>query len=88
MNQQVNQQIDSPLESSIKAIQDDSELEVYLRNLREFDQMFCDAMASGRDFTIRLEVHGNFGTVHHCRAYRDLTDKVDVLKSERKKRKL
>ena len=83
----ISKQLDNPLESSIRAIQDDSELEVYQRNLREFDRMFCDAMASGRDFTIRLEVHGNCGSVHHCRAYRDVTDKVDVLKSEQRNRK-
>ena len=36
-----------------------------------FDRKFCDVMAGGEEFTIRLEVRGDKGKVVHCRVYND-----------------
>lgn len=54
-----------------EAIGHEESLEIFLRKMQEFDRAFCDAMASGTDFTIRLEVHGNRGEVLHVRLYKD-----------------
>ena len=54
------------------AFQDDNEsLAIFLRNMKKLDQYFCDHMASGVDFTLRLELHGNKGVMLHCRVYND-----------------
>jgi len=54
-----------------EAIQDDESLALFLRSMKKFDQRFCDAMASGEDFTLRMEVHGNKGVLIHVRVQDD-----------------
>jgi len=39
--------------------------------MSKFDRHFCDLMAAGVDFTLRLEIHGNCGAMLHCRVYND-----------------
>ena len=46
-------------------------LDMFLRQMKKFDKDFCDLMASGVDFTIRLEIHGNNGEMIHCRVQND-----------------
>ena len=52
-------------------IKDDASLATFLRQLAKFDTMFCDAMADGGEFTLRLEVRGVMGEVLHVRAYNE-----------------
>jgi hypothetical protein len=54
-----------------KTLKDDESLAIFLRGMAKFDHYFCDAMAQGEDFTIRLEVTGNKGNLLHCRASAD-----------------
>ena len=48
---------------------EDDSLSLFLSKMAKFDKSFCDAMASGSDFTIRLEVRGDKGKLVHCRVY-------------------
>lgn len=50
---------------------DDESLAGFLAAMADFDRAFCDAMSSGADFTIKLEVHGNAGQMIHARASSD-----------------
>jgi len=50
---------------------DDESLALFLQSIARFDRQFCDAMASGADFTIRIEVHGNKGRMIHSRVQSD-----------------
>jgi hypothetical protein len=44
--------------------------------MTDFNQLFCDMMASGKDFGIILEVHGNkAGRLMHCRIRQDSYDR-------------
>lgn len=54
-----------------KVIKDDESLQIFVRSLAKFDKAFCDAMASGEDFTLRIECHGNKGEILHCRVFSD-----------------
>ena len=44
----------------------------FLSAMRDFDKGFCDAMASGADFTLKLEIHGNSGKMLHARVTSDV----------------
>ena len=59
-----------------EVLKDDESLANFLRNMKEFDEQFCDAMASGRDFTLRFEVRGEGGKLGHCRVMTDKFDKI------------
>jgi hypothetical protein len=54
-----------------EVLKSDESLAIFLRNLARFDRQFTELIASGVDFTIRLEVHGNAGRLNHCRVYID-----------------
>jgi hypothetical protein len=54
-----------------KAVPDDESLKRFLATLADFDQRFCNAMASGTDFTLRIEIHGDAGELLHCRVNDD-----------------
>ena len=45
----------------------DESLEQFLAAMREFNQAFVDALATGVDFTIKLEVRGNCGEMLHAK---------------------
>ena len=49
-----------------KVFKSDESLAIFLKNMAKFDRHFCEAMATGVDFTISLEVHGNVGQMVHC----------------------
>lgn len=49
----------------------DESLKIFLRAMAKFERRFCDSMASGEDFTIKMEVHGNKGEMIHCRIVND-----------------
>ena len=50
---------------------DDESLAIFLRAMAKFDRQFCELMAAGVDFTLRMEIHGNCGEMIHCRVYSD-----------------
>ena len=62
--------MNSPIDYK-KALPDEESLKMFLASLAEFDQRFCNAMASGTDFTLRIEVHGASGEMLHCRVNDD-----------------
>jgi len=43
----------------------------FLKQMQAFDRAFCDHMAAGTDFTLRLEVHGCKGDLIHVRVHSD-----------------
>ncbi len=49
----------------------DASLALFLAAMHDFDSAFCDAMASGTDFTLRLEIHGDRGEMIHARVQDD-----------------
>jgi hypothetical protein len=54
-----------------RAIEDNESLSLVLRKIAEFDSKFCELMAKGSEFTIRLEVRGNVGEIVHVRVNAD-----------------
>jgi hypothetical protein len=54
-----------------EAIADDAVLALFLSALRDFDTAFCNAMVSGTDFTLKLEIHGNDHCLLHARINTD-----------------
>lgn len=55
-----------------EALKEDNEsLLLFMKKMKQFDELFCDLMAGATDFTLRLEVHGNKGKVLHIRSYVD-----------------
>jgi hypothetical protein len=56
---------------------DEKSLNEFVSSMRDFNQAFCDAIASRVDFTIKLEVRGNQGVMLHA--------KVDTLRFRRPK---
>jgi len=67
----MDQKSSCPEEGYRKALKDDPSLVAFLSALKEFDRAFCDAMASGTDFTLKLEVHGNRSELIHARVQND-----------------
>jgi len=67
MNQQIN--------TLQKVLENDESLGQMLTGLRKFQDRFCENMTAGRDFTVRLEVHGNNRRVLHVRCYLDEIEK-------------
>jgi len=59
--------MDSKLSRYREAIKDDESLAVFLRNMSDFEQYFCDLMAKGLDFKLVMEVHGNKGELLHVK---------------------
>ena len=53
------------------AIEDNESLSILMRQLAKLEREFCDYMHTGSDFTIRLEIRGNRGVLHHARVYTD-----------------
>jgi len=54
---------------------DDASLALFLRNMRKFDQAFCQAMVEGTDFTLSFEVRGDKHKMEHCRVKTDRFDR-------------
>lgn len=54
-----------------EVIKSDKSLRDFLSAMADFDRQFCDAVASGGDFTLSLEIHGNCGELLHCRVKSD-----------------
>jgi hypothetical protein len=48
-------------------LKDDPSLKVFMTKLAKFNKLFCDLMADGSDFTLRIEVRGHGGNLLHCR---------------------
>lgn len=46
-------------------------LGLFLESLAKFDRAFCDHMADGDDFTLKLEVRGDGGKIVHVRTSSD-----------------
>lgn len=62
---------------------DDKSLKVFLGKMKAFDTAFCDFMAKGTDFTLRLELRGNKGVLLHTRLYSDDIERVDGVSKAR-----
>jgi hypothetical protein len=59
-----------------RSVKSEKDLDKFLKNMTDFNQLFCDMMASGKDFGIILEVHGNkAGRLMHCRIRQDSYDR-------------
>ena len=54
----------------------------FLDALGKFDKDFCEAMAKGHDYTIRIEVHGNKGKLLHARCQSDSFRRPDGVEKE------
>ena len=54
-----------------EALGDNESLAHFLNTMGDFDREFCDSMASGADFTLKLEIHGNSGKLIHARVTSD-----------------
>jgi hypothetical protein len=52
-------------------LKDNASLADFLSAMQDFDRAFCDSMATGADFTIKLEVHGCKGELLHARMSAD-----------------
>lgn len=48
--------------------EDSSSLDILIRQMAKFDKAFCDNMAAGTDFVLKLEIKGDKGKMVHCRA--------------------
>lgn len=62
---------------SYQELLDDPSLKVFLRKMKEFDTAFCDLMAGGDDYTLRLEVRGNKGVLLHAKVQNERIDRPD-----------
>ena len=52
---------------SVAEVLSEESLKEFLAAMREFNQAFVDALISGVDFTIKLEVRGNCGVLFHVK---------------------
>ena len=52
---------------SVAGVLPEESLKEFLAAMREFNQAFVDALISGVDFTIKLEVRGNCGELLHAK---------------------
>ena len=59
------------------SIRNRRDLAMFLGTLAKFDTCFCDLMAAGGDFTLRVEIHGNKGKLIHCRVTDDCFQRPD-----------
>lgn len=50
---------------------DERSLREFVGAMADFNHRFCDSMAAGTDFTLKLEVHGNCGELLHARVNDD-----------------
>jgi len=50
-----------------EGLEDDESLKCFLGNVREFDRLFCEMVGSGKEFSLKFEVHGNRGMMIHCK---------------------
>ena len=51
--------------------EDNESLTIFIRQMKKFDAYFCELMAGGLDFTLKMEIHGNKGKMIHCRVQND-----------------
>jgi hypothetical protein len=56
-------------------LNDDESLATFLRNMKRFDSEFVSSMASGQEFSIKLEIHGNSGRMIHCKVNTTVCDR-------------
>lgn len=66
----------------------DEHLKIFMDRVENFNQQFSDAMGSGDDFTLTLEVRGNGGNLIHARMKSDRFDRPEKIKQEMAGRKL
>lgn len=51
--------------------QPDNSLVIFVEKMTKFDKLFCDMMADGVEFTLRLEVRGKAGRLEQTRVFLD-----------------
>lgn len=66
---------------------DDHSLEEFLKGMAKLDREFCEAMASGDDYTIRFEIHGCKHQMIHCRVVSDTFRRPRGIEKKVEKRK-
>ena len=59
-----------------QSIKEEEALKIFLRKIREFDQLFCSLMVKNSNFTLRLEIRGNKSEIIHARVYIDDQEQV------------
>jgi hypothetical protein len=59
-------------------LKDDESLAIFLRGMAKFDKDFCDAMVQKEDFTLKMEIHGNRGSLIHCRVTKDGFERPEI----------
>jgi hypothetical protein len=52
-------------------ITEEDSLKAMNEALQEFNADFCHNMYRGKDFTLKIEVHGDKGKLIHCRVHND-----------------
>ena len=62
--------------------EDDASLAAFLRTMAKFDHHFCNVMAAGVDYTLKMEVRGNKGRMIHCRVSKDEFERPAGLEKE------
>jgi hypothetical protein len=80
---------DDEVNGSIRILQEqdnDQSLDIFMRNMAKFDRRFCEAMTTGVDFTLRLEIKGNVGRLNHCRVYDDTFDRPAGVEREQERK--
>jgi len=58
-------------------LSDDESLVTFLRNLKEFDDLFVNLMTMQREYSLKFEVHGNKGRMIHCKVSYTACDRPD-----------
>ena len=66
-----------------KVLNNDKSLALFVRNMRKFDEAFCQAIAEGTDFTLSLEVRGDNHELVHSRVKTDRFDRPSGKKDVR-----
>ena len=52
--------------NTVEKVLPNESLEEFLATMRDFDRAFVDALASGVDFSIKMEVRGDCGEMLHA----------------------
>lgn len=68
-----------------KVLRDEESLSKFLEAMAKFDREFCEAMFRGKDYTLKLEVHGCNGKLIHARVTSDTFDRPKGAKKTNRK---
>jgi len=63
---------------------DDESLAIFLRAMGKFDKHFCNMMAGGLRYTLRMELQGDKGMMIHCRVSVDEFERPKEVDGQRR----